>query len=132
MLIVILSLKRKFIRYNIKPYSMKENKNRINKNRPNKVGKRRKKNGSSKIRPVLVDFYADWCGPCKMMGPVVEEISGELDDVKVCKINIDEEMEVAQRYGVMSIPTFIAFKNGEMTGKQVGAVPKGALADLVK
>ena len=82
--------------------------------------------------PVLVDFYADWCGPCKMMGPVVEEISGELDDVKVCKINIDEEMEVAQRYGVMSIPTFIAFKNGEMTGKQVGAVPKGALADLVK
>ena len=124
---------------------MKENKNRINKNRPNKVGKRRKKNGSSKIttanfdqevlqadRPVLVDFYADWCGPCKMMGPVVEEISGELDDVKVCKINIDEEMEVAQRYGVMSIPTFIAFKNGEMTGKQVGAVPKGALADLVK
>lgn len=52
-------------------------------------------------RPVLVDFYADWCGPCKMMGPVVEEISGELDDVKVCKINIDEEMEVAQRYGVM-------------------------------
>ena len=61
-------------------------------------------------RPVLVDFYADWCGPCKMMGPVVEEISGELDDVKVCKINIDEEMEVAQRYGVMSIPTFIAFK----------------------
>ena len=62
-------------------------------------------------RPVLVDFYADWCGPCKMMGPVVEEISGELDDVKVCKINIDEEMEVAQRYGVMSIPTFIAFKN---------------------
>mgnify|MGYP000214110387 CR=1 FL=1 len=69
-------------------------------------------------RPVLVDFYADWCGPCKMMGPVVEEISGELDDVKVCKINIDEEMEVAQRYGVMSIPTFIAFKNGEMTGKQ--------------
>ena len=83
-------------------------------------------------RPVLVDFYADWCGPCKMMGPVVEEISGEFDDVKVCKINIDEEMEVAQRYGVMSIPTFIAFKNGEMTGKQVGAVPKGALADLVK
>ena len=124
---------------------MKENKNRINKNRPNKVGKGERKMAVVKLttanfdqevlqadRPVLVDFYADWCGPCKMMGPVVEEISGELDDVKVCKINIDEEMEVAQRYGVMSIPTFIAFKNGEMTGKQVGAVPKGALADLVK
>ena len=83
-------------------------------------------------KKVFVDCYTSWCGPCKMMGPVVEEISGELDDVKVCKINIDEEMEVAQRYGVMSIPTFIAFKNGEMTGKQVGAVPKGALADLVK
>ena len=82
--------------------------------------------------PVVVDFYADWCGPCKMMSPVVEEVSDEMPDVKVCKINIDEEMEVAQRYGVMSIPTFIAFKNGEMTGKQVGAVPKGALADLVK
>ena len=81
---------------------------------------------------IFIDFYTTWCGPCKMMVPVVEEISGELDDVKVCKINIDEEMEVAQRYGVMSIPTFIAFKNGEMTGKQVGAVPKGALADLVK
>ena len=59
-------------------------------------------------------------------------LSNEVNDAKVCKINIDEEMEVAQRYGVMSIPTFIAFKNGEMTGKQVGAVPKGALADLVK
>ena len=81
---------------------------------------------------VLVDFWAGWCGPCQMMGPVVEEISNEVNDAKVCKINIDEEMEVAQRYGVMSIPTFIAFKNGEMTGKQVGAVPKGALADLVK
>ena len=77
-------------------------------------------------RPVLVDFYADWCGP------LVEEVSGELDNVKVCKINIDEEMDVAQRYGVMSIPTFIAFKNGEIAGKQVGAVPKSALADLVK
>lgn len=81
---------------------------------------------------VLVDFYADWCGPCKMMGPVVEEIASEAADVKVCKINIDENIEVAQRYGVMSIPTFIAFKNGTVAGKQVGAVPKSALLDLVK
>ena len=81
---------------------------------------------------VLVDFYADWCGPCKMMGPVVEELAGETPDVKVCKINIDEEMEIAQRFRVMTIPTFMAFKNGESVGKQIGAVPKSALLDLVK
>ena len=81
---------------------------------------------------VLVDFFATWCGPCKMMGPVVEEIAGEEAGVKVCKINIDEEMGLAQRFGVMSIPTFIAFKNGEVAGKQIGAVPKNALLDLVK
>ena len=81
---------------------------------------------------VLVDFYADWCGPCKMMGPVVEELAGEESNVKVCKINIDEEMAVAQKYGVMSIPTFISFKNGEVAGKQVGAVPKSKLQELIR
>ena len=81
---------------------------------------------------VLVDFYADWCGPCKMMAPVVEELAGEEPRVKVCKINIDEEMAIAQRYGVMSIPTFIAFKNGEVAGKQVGAIPKSKLQELVR
>lgn len=81
---------------------------------------------------VLVDFYADWCGPCKMMAPAVEELASETPDVKVCKINIDEEMAVAQRYGVMSIPTFIAFKNGEVAGKQVGAIPKSMLQELIR
>ena len=81
---------------------------------------------------VLVDFYADWCGPCKMMGPVVEEIANEETGVKVCKLNIDEEMAVAQKYGVMSIPTFIAFKNGEIAGKQIGAVPKSKLQDMIR
>ena len=81
---------------------------------------------------VLVDFYADWCGPCKMMAPVVEELAGEEPGVKVCKINIDEEMAIAQRYGVMSIPAFIAFKNGEVAGKQVGAMPKSKLQELVR
>ena len=81
---------------------------------------------------VLVDFYADWCGPCKMMAPVVEELAGEEPGVKVCKINIDDEMTIAQRYGVMSIPTFIAFKNGEVAGKQVGAIPKSKLQELVR
>ena len=81
---------------------------------------------------VLVDFYADWCGPCKMMAPVVEELAGEEPGVKVCKINIDEEIAIAQRYGVMSIPTFIAFKNGEVAGKKVGAMPKSKLQELVR
>ena len=67
-----------------------------------------------------------------MMGPVVEEISNEEAGVKVCKINIDEEIELAQRFGVMSIPTFIAVKGGEITGKQIGAVPKSTLLGLVK
>lgn len=81
---------------------------------------------------VLVDFYADWCGPCKMMGPVVENLSEETPGVKFCKINIDDEMEIAQRYGVMSIPTFMAFDGGEVVGKQIGAVPKEKLSELLR
>ena len=83
-------------------------------------------------KPVLVDFYADWCGPCKMMSPVVDEVAEEEVDVKVCQINIDENMDIAQKYRVMSIPTFIAFKGGEESGRQIGAIPKTALVDLVK
>ena len=81
---------------------------------------------------VLVDFYADWCGPCKMMGPVVEEIANEETGVKECKINIDGEMAVAQKYGVRSIPACIAVKNGEIAGKQIGAVPKSKLQDMIR
>jgi len=79
-------------------------------------------------KPVLVDFYADWCGPCQMMGPVVEEISNE---VNVCKINIDEQMSIAQKYGVMSIPTFIVFKNGDVADKKMGAMPKSAVLSML-
>ena len=68
-------------------------------------------------KPVLVDFYADWCGPCKMMSPIVDEIAEEESEIKVCNINIDQAMEIAQKYRVMSIPTFIAFKNGEEAGR---------------
>lgn len=80
---------------------------------------------------VLVDFYADWCGPCQMMGSVVEEIAGEVSNAKVCKINIDEQMTIAQKYGVMSIPTFAVFKNGELVKKEVGALPKAVLKGML-
>lgn len=82
-------------------------------------------------KPVLVDFYADWCGPCQMMGAVVEEISNEVNDAKVCKINIDEQMSIAQKYGVMSIPTFIVFKNGDVADKKMGAMPKSAVLSML-
>lgn len=82
-------------------------------------------------KPVLVDFYADWCGPCQMMGPVVEEISNEVNDAKVCKINIDEQMSIAQKYGVMSIPTFIVFKNGDVADKKMGAMPKSVVLSML-
>lgn len=82
-------------------------------------------------QPVLVDFYADWCGPCQMMGPVVEEIAGEVSNAKVCKINIDEQMAIAQRYGVMTIPTFAVFKNGELVKKEIGALPKAVLKGML-
>ena len=73
--------------------------------------------------PVLVDFYADWCGPCKMMAPVVERLAGEFDGrVKVGKCNIDENMQIAQRYRVSSIPTFMVFKDGKPYSTQVGAM----------
>ena len=76
-------------------------------------------------KPVLVDFFATWCGPCKMMAPVIDEVATEkAGTAKVYKIDIDENMEIAQKYGVMSIPTFIVFKNGEATAKTLGAHPK--------
>lgn len=83
-------------------------------------------------KPVLVDFYADWCGPCKMMAPVIEEIAEEVTDVKVGKLDIDSEIEIAQRYGVLSIPTLIVFKNGEVAKKELGAKPKKAVLDMLK
>ena len=73
---------------------------------------------------VIVDFWAVWCGPCQMVGPVLEEISEERDDLIVGKVNVDEEQELAAQFGVMSIPTMILFKGGEAAGKLVGAMPK--------
>ncbi|MEF9940046.1 MAG: thioredoxin [Clostridium sp.] len=78
--------------------------------------------------PVMVDFYADWCGPCKMMGPIVEELATEFEGkVKIGKLNVDESSDIAMNYGVMSIPTLIIFKGGQVIRKEVGMQTKKLL-----
>jgi len=80
---------------------------------------------------VLIDFWAVWCGPCRMLSPVVEEISDEVTDIVVGKINVDDEMELAEEYGIMSIPTLMVFKNGVLSQTSVGVKPKSAILEML-
>ena len=82
-------------------------------------------------KPVLIDFWATWCGPCRMLAPVIEEIANERDDIKVGKVNVDEQMELALEYKVEVIPTLYYFKDGEMKKKTVGVMTKQEILDVV-
>ena len=82
-------------------------------------------------RPVLLDFFASWCGPCRMVGPILAEIAEEREDIKVCKVDIDEQPELASRYRIMSVPTLMVLKEGQIVEQSIGAKPKHQILAMV-
>lgn len=83
-------------------------------------------------KTVLVDFWASWCGPCRMLSPIVDEIAAEHPEIKVCKVNVDDEPELAQSFQIMSIPSLIVFKNGKPVANSIGLRPKGEIEAMIK